>query len=114
MKIGADLVEKATGKRPTDGEIKDAIERCPPFKALLVALCFIQYDLCIRDENVESLGKAGRHDMFSAVYLPYCAIFVTRDEGQYKALTAVAKLGGLKASVMMYEDFKESLFALKS
>jgi hypothetical protein len=64
--------------RPTkimpESEVKDFIDRCPPFKALLIALCFIQYDRCIRGENEPSLGKAGRYDTFSAVYLPYCRV----------------------------------------
>jgi hypothetical protein len=111
--IGADLVERATKTRPTEAEVKDFVKRCDPFRALLVTLCFSQYDLCIRGENVESLGKAGRLDMFSAVYTPYCAVFVTNDEGQCKAITEVARLAGLDPSVVMYPAFKESLFGLK-
>jgi len=113
FEIAADLVERATGKRPTNPEIKDFVERCPPFKALIVALCFSQYDICIRGENVESLGKAGRVDMFSAVFMPYCRVFVTNDDGQYKALREVAKLAGLDTSIMMYGDFKMGLIGLK-
>ena len=114
FEIAADLFERATGKRPPNSGIKDFVERCPPFKALIMALCFSQYDICIRGDNVESLGKAGRVDMFSAVFLPYSKIFVTRDEGQNKALTAVAKLMELETSVVMYEEFKSNLFGLRN
>ena len=51
LTIGACLVERATGTRPREAEVKDFVERCPPFKALLVALCFSQYDRCIRGER---------------------------------------------------------------
>lgn len=114
LTIGADLVERAAGVRPSERETKDFMERCPPFKALLMALCFAQYDRCIRSEREQSLGKAGRVDMLSAVYLPYCKIYVTNDEGQYKALNTVAELMGLEVSVLMYDDFKRQVFGLKS
>lgn len=112
LTIGAGLMERATKTRPPESEVKDFIERCPPFKALLVALCFSQYDRCIRGENAPSLGKAGRYDMFSSVYLPYCGVFVTNDEGQWKALTAVAGLMGREMDILMYDDFKKKLFCL--
>ena len=64
LSIGAGLMERATGKRPTESDVKEFIEACPPFKALLVALCFAQYDRCIRGENMPSLGRAGRNDMY--------------------------------------------------
>ena len=112
LSIGAGLMERATKVLPLETEVKDFIDRCPPFKALLVALCFSQYDRCIRGENEASLGKAGRYDMFSAAYLPYCKVFVTRDEGQWKALTAVAELMRREMEILMYNDFKAKLFGL--
>src|SRR5207302_7233896 len=97
--IGAGLMERATKVLPSNSEVQEFIEKCPPFKALLVALCFSQYDMCIRDHRKPSLGKAGRYDMFSAVYLPYCREFVTNDPGQCKALIAVAGLMGSEAEI---------------
>jgi hypothetical protein len=112
LAIGADLIEKATGTRPSEADTKDFMERCPPFKALLIALCVAQYDRCIRSEREQSLGKAGRVDMLSAVYLPYCRTYVTNDEGQCKALNAVAALMAAEVSVVLYEDFRKQLFGL--
>lgn len=112
LSIGAELVERAIGTRPVEADVKDFMDRCPPFKALLVALCFSQYDRCIRGEREPSLGRAGRLDMFSAVYLPYCLVFVTNDKGQYKALTAVSELMELPTSILLYDEFKANLFGL--
>lgn len=112
LAIGADLVERATGACISEADTKDFMERCPPFKALLMALCFAQYDRCIRSEREQSLGKAGRVDMLSAVYLPYCRTYVTNDEGQCKALNAVAELMHAEVGVVLYEDFKKQLFGL--
>jgi hypothetical protein len=88
------------------------MERCPPFKALLVALCVAQYDRCIRGERDPWIGKAGRNDMFSAVYLPYCQVYVTNDKGQSTALTKIAQIAGIGVSVQMYGVFKEQLFGI--
>ena len=79
-----------------------------------MALCFSQYDICIRKENAPRPGRAGRQDMFSSLFLPYCRVFVTNDEGQYKALKAVADLTGLETTIMMYPDFKSGLIGLKA
>ncbi|MCU1326930.1 MAG: hypothetical protein JWN34_2300 [Bryobacterales bacterium] len=112
LAIGASLMERATGTRPSEPEARDFMERCPPFKSLLAALCFSQYDRCIRAERAPSLGKAGRVDMFSAVYLAYCRVFVTEDKGQWKALTAVAELTGREMQIQEYKDFKANLIGL--
>jgi hypothetical protein len=108
--IAINLFERGTGKRLSEAEVQDFTQRCLPFKALLIALCFSQYDRCIRDEREESLGKAGRLDMFSAVYLAYCKLFVTNDEGQCKALKTVAGMIGKDTEVVLYSQFKAKLF----
>lgn len=112
LEIGADLIERATNRRPTEQETMDFMERCPSFKALLYALCVAQYDRCIRAERQEWIGKAGRVDMFSAAYLPYCSAYVTNDKGQAKALAKVVELAGLETEVKKYEVFKEQLFGI--
>lgn len=112
LSIGSGLVERATGMGLEEAQVKNFVERCPPFKALLVALCVAQYDRCIRGEGDPSLGKAGRNDMFSAVYLSYCGVFVTNDRGQCKGLTAVAYLMPWQVSVVLYSDFRSQLIRL--
>lgn len=113
LALAADLFEKWTGERLSEAETKNFMDKCPPFKALLVAICFSQYDRCIRPSKQPSLGRAGRIDMFSAAYLPYCGVFVTQDAGQYNALFRVAELMGLETtSVLTYTTFRDRLFAL--
>ena len=63
----------------------------------------------VLDRRQQSLGKAGRYDMFSAVYLAYCRVFVTNDEGQFKALNEVAELLDRDVAILMYDDFKRGL-----
>lgn len=110
--IASSLFERGTGTRPSKAELQDFMERCPPFRALLVGLCVSQHDRCIRAERQESLGRAGRNDILSAAYLPYCKTFVTNDKGQCKALKTIAKMVGLDVDVLMYNEFQSKLFAL--
>lgn len=110
--IAIDLFERRTGTRLSQAEVHDFMERCLPFKALLVALCFSQYDRCIRGERQPWLGKAGRLDMFSATYLPYCKVFVTNDHGQCKALRTVADMIGRNIDVLLFSELKENLFGI--
>lgn len=110
--IAIDLFERGTGTRLTQEGIYDFTKRCLPFKALLVALCFSQYDRCIRPDHQASLGKAGRLDMFSATYLPYCGVFVTNDEGQSKALRSIGEMIGRETDVLLYSAFKARLFGI--
>lgn len=110
--IAIDLFERGTATRLSEAEVHDFTERCLPFKALLVALCVSQYDRCIRGDRQPWLGKAGRLDIFSATYLPYCTVFVTNDDGQRKALRTVAKMIGRRMDILLYSDFKGKLFGI--
>lgn len=111
--IAIDLFERSTGMRLSQADVHDFTERCLPFKALLVALCFSQYDRCIRSERQPSLGRAGRLDIFSATYLPYCEVFVTNDDGQWKALRTVAEMIGQQIDILLYSDFKNKLSGIR-
>jgi len=114
VSTGANWMERETNTHPSESEAKDFIERCPPFKALLAALCVSQYERCIREKRLESLGRPGRLDIFSSVYLVYCQVFVTNDAGQYKALKAVAQLIALEMEILKYDEFKATLFGLSA
>lgn len=112
LAIAGDLVERAVGQRLTDAEIRTFVDACPPLKALLVALCFSQYDRCMKVDGEPSLGKAGRIDILSSVYLPYARLFVTHDKGQLGALTAIAKEAQQETEVLSYLAFRDRLFGL--
>ncbi len=110
--MAINIFERRTGTRLSQENIHDFVDRCPPFKSLLIAICFTQYDRCFRDVRHASLGKAGRVDMFSAVYLPYCGVFVTNDEGQHKAMKSVTEMTGGQTEVLIYGEFRERLFGI--
>ncbi len=111
--VGAGLIESVVGRNPSGAETRAFMERSPPFKAMLLAEAVAFYDRCLRPERERSPGRAGRIDMLSAVYLPYCSAFVTNDNGQWRALKEVSALAHLSASVLRYSEFRSRALALR-
>jgi hypothetical protein len=86
--------------------VKHFIDNCPPFRAVLLALLLSWYNTSLRVGNKSEKLAAGRNDLFMAVYLPLCDIFVTRDSGQEKCLRELRKyLGSPAAEIMSFDEF---------
>lgn len=108
--IGADLYERATGKKADEATIRKFVDACPPFNALLLAICMAEFEYTIRDLRTGTSFRAGRMDLYSAVYLPYyCDQFVTADERQHNALKEIVAVGGLDTAILLYSNFRERL-----
>lgn len=95
--------ERMTG--PDDETVKEFVDACPPFRAVVLAFVLTWYDRCLREIHDSPKFKAGRVDQFMAVYLPYCHQFITNDKDQQKCLQEIANLCGLKTQVHLYDDF---------
>jgi hypothetical protein len=93
----------------SEATIREFMDACPPFRALIYAMVLSWYDLAVRDDKGEDFG-AGRNDMFMAVHLPYCDQFVTAEKYrlQEKCLREVASVAGLETKVLFYGDFCNS------
>lgn len=90
---------------PDDETVKEFVNACPPFRAVVLAFILTWYDRCLREVHNDPKFKAGRVDQFMAVYLPYCHQFITNDKDQQKCLQEIANLCGLKTRVRLYDDF---------
>ncbi len=106
--IAADIYETYSGVRLSEPEIREFVGLCPPFNAMMFSTCVAQFHGSVRDHRLPATYDAGLIDLMSSAYLPYCHVFVTRDEGQFNALTDIAKLTGLNTRVMYYKDFRSS------
>ena len=107
--IAADLYMRASGKEVDDRTIRNFVDACPPFKALLLAIFVAQYEYSIRDLRVGTSLRAGRVDLYCATYVPYCDLFVTADERQYNALAEIVSVGKLTTEIVLYKNFRERL-----
>jgi hypothetical protein len=106
---GQSLFTKITGVNVDEATIRDFIRRCPPFNAVLIALCTAQYERCIRNLSKGPSLRAGRLDMYVAAHLPYCNRFLTADIRQLNALREVATVGGFLTEVLHFDDLRDSM-----
>ena len=89
------------------------IDNCPPFRALLCAYLMSWYNTSLRDGNKSEKLAAGRNDLFMAVYLPFCDVFVTDEkyEEQERCLRELTKYIGIDTEVLAFDAFKDDLQA---
>jgi hypothetical protein len=104
--LAADIYESAAGRELSRNEAKAYVNSCPPAKAMLFASCIGQYHWGLKSTQEEAQYKAGRLDLFSATYLPFCDRFITNDSGQCNALSLTAKRAESLTEVCMYEEFR--------
>jgi hypothetical protein len=108
--IGAELYRHVAGNSPEEEKIRRFVAACPPFHSLLVAYARAQYERCVAVMPATNRKRlANRVDTFMAVYLPYCAQFVTADEDQHRCFSTVASELKLGTSALMYEQFWNSM-----
>jgi hypothetical protein len=97
------LYHRATGITVDEEKIRRFVRECPPFRALLAAIVFAQYERSISEEVKPKL--AGRNDLFMAGYLPYCDEFISNDHPQQQALRKIVSIAELPTSVRWYKEF---------
>jgi hypothetical protein len=105
--MGKRLYDRGAETDAEEATVREFMEACPPFSALIYAMLMSWYDLGVRDPHVGEKFKAGSNDLFMSIYLPYCDMFVTAEKKgeQEKCLREVAFVAGLKTEILSYEDF---------
>jgi hypothetical protein len=98
------------GKNPTDESLmRKFVAECDPFRSQMIAFIVVQYDRCVRPQNVGPSLRTGRNDTFMASCLPYCHYFVTDDATQLACYREVAAIADIGITLSSYEDFRERL-----
>jgi hypothetical protein len=107
--MGKLLYDRAAGTDASEATIREFMEACPPFRALIYAMLLSWYDRAVRDEKGEKF-EAGRNDLFMAVHLPYCDKFVTAERygEQERCLREVAFVASLETQILSYDGFCDS------
>jgi hypothetical protein len=93
---------------PDEETVRRFVGSCPPFHALLLALCVAQYERCIRESDKRG-QPAGRNGLFMSVCLPCCDEFISDDRDQQDCLRGVASLAKLAVKVRWFKEFRGSL-----
>ena len=108
--MAARLYERACGHRPDLDAVRTLIARCPPFRSILTAMVLAQHDRVIAEKTDSELAKlAGRVDVFSATFLPYCEIFVSDDRDQQRFLRKIVELTGATTEVFWFNTFLDRI-----
>ena len=107
VRLAADIYERYAQQRPSEAVVRAFVRRCPPFNMMMLGSIVAQFHRSVRDFRLPAVYKAGRLDLLSAVYLPYCDRFVTHDDGQYNALKALTAQAGIPAKILSYAEFQQ-------
>lgn len=110
--LAGNLYARVGKKTPDEALMRRFVAECDPFRALMVAFCAAQYDVCLRPERVGPSFRSGRNDTLMAICLPYCHQFVTNDKGQLACYKAVASVAGLDVTVCSYEEFRNGFLVI--
>lgn len=111
--LARDLFRRVAESPAEGATIQRFVEQCPPFHALLVALCAAQYDRCVRPPGTGPSLRAGRADTLMSVCLPYCNQFVTNDPRQLECFREVVSICGLDVVVRSYQEFRTAFFVME-
>ena len=76
----------------------------PHLAALLCRLGHSIFSRAIREEKYGVKGKPGAADLWFAIFLPNCDVFVTHDKGQRRALRTLNVLKPRRARIMSYSE----------
>jgi hypothetical protein len=110
--MAANLYERAGCTRPNEEQIRAFVESCPPFHALMLGLVHAQFEWSITANPAKKRKRVGKLDLFSAIYLPYCDIYITDDDEQRKCLTQIAAAVKLPVEALSFPDFSSRLMPL--
>jgi hypothetical protein len=110
--IAGVIFKAALDITPDAQMLKDCIGECPPFRAFVLGVMASLFERGFRDLKTGPSLRAGRFDLFSAVYLCYCDKFISAEGRgrQYNALKEIAAVGHLRARVCTYEDLRRAVF----
>jgi hypothetical protein len=103
--IGKWLYDRGAETDASEATVKQFMDVCPPFRALIYAMLMSWYNFSVRDPNAGQRFNAGANDQYMSIYLPYCHKFVTADGEQEKCLREIVFLAGLETEVLSYNDF---------
>jgi hypothetical protein len=104
--IAAAFYKHGAKRKPSRAKLKKFLNDCPPFHAFVLSVVMAEYGYSVRDPNAHGSYRAERSDLLSALYLPYCDIFVTDDKRQLRCLPEVAAALNLPVEIVRYADFK--------
>jgi hypothetical protein len=111
--IAAVFYKHGAKRKPSEAKLRKFIKACPPFHAFVLSVVMAEYGYGVRERKAHGSYRAGKFDLLSALYLPYCDIFVTDDVRQLRCLPEIAATVKLSVEILKYAAFKQK-FSLQA
>ena len=108
--LGQRLYKYVPKREPSEAEIKSFMDVCPPFRAACYGLVMAWYNWSLRPQD-DQTATAGRNDLMTATYLPYCERFISDDWAHRKDLREVATEAKVACEILSFKEFEQG-FAL--
>lgn len=95
----------------TEDGVKIFLNKCAPFRALCYSISMARFNWSLAPGRVfgDKLQRAGRNDLLSAVYMPYCDFFISDDIAQLDNLGKIAKEANIQCHVISLGKFYEKI-----
>jgi len=94
-------------RKPGEKKVRKFITACPPFHAFVLSLVMAEYGYSVRHHKALGSYRAERSDLLSALYMPYCDIFVTDDKRQLRCLPEIAAVCCPSVEILRYADLRK-------
>jgi hypothetical protein len=105
--IAAVFYKHGSKRKPSEAKLRKFIKVCPPFHAFVLSVVMAEYGYSVRPPDALGSYRCERSDLLSALYLPYCDIFITDDKGQLRCLPEIAAASNMSVEILRYKDFRK-------
>jgi hypothetical protein len=116
--VVSDIFKKETRQRLSRDAMWQLFKRAPQWPLFLAGWGHEIFARALQASNYGPRGKPGTADLWFAVYLPVCDIFVTNDNGQHRALRLLnvfsrrlSNRPAPKTRVLKYHRFRRILLS---
>jgi hypothetical protein len=75
----------------------------------MLGLVHAQFEWSITANPAKKRKRVCKLDLFSAIYLPYCDMYITEDDEQRKCLIEIAATAKLPVEIFSVSDFSARL-----
>lgn len=104
-----DLYQNCTHQSLSRSDARIFLRDIPHWRLYYAGWGHAIYSRAIKWEAFGPRGKPGTLDLWCAIYLPYCDIFVTDDKPQRRALRLLNVLNNKKTRVISYNEMRNGL-----
>jgi len=108
------IYQRATGAALPRAELHPLLNSIYIWPMFLIGYGCAIYQRAVQQQGYSHKKNPGHLDLWSAVYLPFCDVFVTEDKRQRRTLKVLNKANPRPARIISYAEMRASLVARPS